>query len=360
MENTVIIRNANKLLVPTWRWLKLNDSTIACDKTGSRVNIEPQILNLPDKITIEKNVPADFPAVKTGIGTDADEFVHTHAFEHNTITIEENAVISEPVSFIYKLNDNNFCTHADYIHAKKNSCATLIFVYTSPYDAAGLHGAGLKILAEENAQINIIQLQTLGRNFTCFYDIGTTAADSAKITLRQIALGGRKNWLGIHADLKQHNTVLKLNLDYIAGQNQNIDINYVAAIHGQKNNVQITANGILIHNAQKTMRGTLDFKQGCKGSVGNESENVLLLDEDIQNKSIPLILCGEDDIEGNHSASIGEMDEAQLFYLYTRGLSDAQIRRMQIDAKIQLICNDLPQSLHEYVLNYEKNFKEAV
>ena len=89
-------------------------------------------------------------------------------------------------------------------------------------------------------------------------------------------------------------------------------------------------------------------------SIGTEAENVLLLDEDIHNKSIPLILCGEDDIEGNHSAAIGEMDKEQLFYLQTRGLNERQIRQMQIDSKLQLITTNLPEELHAYISTYQQ------
>ena len=34
----------------------------------------------------------------------------------------------------------------------------------------------------------------------------------------------------------------------------------------------------------------IDFKKGCKGSAGAEQENVLLLGEEIVNKTVPLIL----------------------------------------------------------------------
>lgn len=354
MENTVIIKNANKLPVPTWRWLKLNDSTIFSQSNGKQFNIQPQIINLSEKIVIENHILKDFPPIKTGIGDTANEFIISHALSRRTITIEEKAIINEPISFIYKVNNDNFFVNDDYIYAKKNSQATLIFVYTSPYEANGFHASGLKIFAEENAKLNIIQIQTLGEKFTNFDDVGIQCADNAQIFVKQIALGSKNNWLGINADLLNNNAQIKLNLDYITAKNQTLDINYVANIYGQKNDVQIIANGILLYNAKKIMRGTLDFKQGCKGSVGNESENVLLLDEDIQNKSIPLILCNEDDIECNHSASISEMDDAQMFYLYTRGLTRQLIRQMQLNSKIQLLCNDLPEELHPYILNYQK------
>ncbi len=174
------------------------------------------------------------------------------------------------------------------------------------------------------------------------------------VKVNQIELGAQKNWVGTNVDLTEKKAQTHLKSTYLTKENQVLDMNFVVNIWGKKTESTIVSNGILMHNAQKTLRGTLDFKRGSKGSVGNESEDVLLLDSDIQNKSIPLILCGEEDIEGNHAASIGEMDEEALYYLKTRGLNDAQIRHMQIESRIQLICNELPEELHEYVLDYKQ------
>ena len=61
--------------------------------------------------------------------------------------------------------------------------------------------------------------------------------------------------------------------------------------------------------AHKVFRGSIDFKRGASGAKGTESEQVLLLGDDVINQTIPLILCAEEDVEGNHGAAIGELDE---------------------------------------------------
>ena len=42
---------------------------------------------------------------------------------------------------------------------------------------------------------------------------------------------------------------------------------------------------------------------------------MLLLSNDVVNQTIPLILCAEEDVEGNHGATIGKLDDELLFYL---------------------------------------------
>lgn len=348
------LKNANRMPVPTWRWLKMNATTISCDNPGNYVNVKPQVSDLPAEIELTHTKNPAFPQIVTGAGKDTNDFLENHAAQVNYFTIKENAEVAKPVVLAYELADNNFAVEDNYIYAKANSKATIIIAHNSPYDASGLHGSSVKVYAEENAHVKIVQLQTLGKDFYNIDDIGTTCADNAIVEITQLELGAKRNWLGVNMALPGTKSEAHLQTKYLTTQDQNVDMNYVVDITGKKTDSTIISDGILMHNAKKLLRGTLDFKRGCKGSVGNESENVLLLDGQVENKSIPTILCGEEDIEGNHSASIGEMDEGQLFYLRTRGLSDQDIRHMQIESRTQLMCNDLPEQLHSSILTYKQ------
>ncbi len=117
-------------------------------------------------------------------------------------------------------------------------------------------------------------------------------------------------------------------------------MNYVARHHGRKTESLMESSGVLSGEAFKLFRGTIDFVKGCPGSVGNEKEDVLLLGDDVVNQTIPLILCAEEDVEGNHGASIGELDEKTLFYLMSRGLYQGSSR--ENDCKSPPGCSGRP------------------
>lgn len=73
-----------------------------------------------------------------------------------------------------------------------------------------------------------------------------------------------------------------------------IDINLVVNHIGKKTNCNIQVDGTLKDAAEKIFRGSIDFKTGSSDSKGAETENVLLLGDDVVNKTIPLILCAEE------------------------------------------------------------------
>ena len=79
----------------------------------------------------------------------------------------------------------------------------------------------------------------------------------------------------------------------------------------------------------------LILRQGASDSVGNEQETVLMLGEDVENKTVPVILCSEENVVGNHGATIGELDEDTLFYLASRGISREQAENMMARAGVE-------------------------
>ena len=85
-----------------------------------------------------------------------------------------------------------------------------------------------------------------------------------------------------------------------------------------------------------------DFKNGCAGSKGNEMEEVLLLSPKAVNKSIPVILCDEEDVEGEHGSTIGRLSKEVLFYMQSRGISEAEAEKIMSRAKIQAAAALIP------------------
>ena len=131
-------------------------------------------------------------------------------------------------------------------------------------------------------------------------------------------------------------------------------MNYNAVHLGKRTRSIMNAGGVLDDGAEKIFRGTIDFKRGSAGSKGDEKEDVLLLGDDVVNKTIPLILCAEEDVQGNHGASIGRLDEALLFYLASRGLTAEQAETLMARAKLDALCAKIgdaeaQKSVEEYL-----------
>lgn len=93
---------------------------------------------------------------------------------------------------------------------------------------------------------------------------------------------------------------------------------------------------------QKIFKGTLDFKKGASRSKGIEEEYAILLDKTVKADAIPLLLCEEDDVEGQHAASAGQIDSDKLFYLMSRGLDEKEAKKLIVEASFTPIIDKIP------------------
>ena len=77
---------------------------------------------------------------------------------------------------------------------------------------------------------------------------------------------------------------------------------------------------------------------------GGLEDTYTINDGGVVNQTIPLILCAEEDGEGNHGATIGKLDDELLFYLESRSMNREQIYEMMAMAKVDAVCRKIPDA----------------
>ena len=138
---------------------------------------------------------------------------------------------------------------------------------------------------------------------------------------------------------------------YLEKENQLFDLNYIGELRGKKSNIDIDVQGALKDNARKHFKGTIDFKRGCKKAKGNENEACMLLSDKAKSLALPMLLCSEEDVEGNHSTSAGKIEEKELFYIMSRGFELKEAMKLMVRARFNKILENIKnEELKEKIL----------
>ncbi len=211
-------------------------------------------------------------------------------------------------------------------------------------------GTLVRVFADERSEVSIKRVQVNNVAGKDIDSVGIFACDDAHVTISQTVLGSSKSYTGLVADLRGDASSINIDTYYLGKDVQEHDFNYLVRHHGESTKSFIKANGILSGKSKKTYRGTIDLIKGAKKAEGTEVEKVLLVDEGVQNKSVPVILCNEEDVAGNHGATIGHIDPEQFFYLASRGLSKAAAEEMFVKAFVE---NEINKAGN-------KEFKQAI
>ena len=177
-----------------------------------------------------------------------------------------------------------------------------------------------------------------------FLAIENIIKDNAEIKYVTAEFGGKNTIINYYTCLKETGANNEINTIYLGGQDQIIDLNYIVEAYGEKTNIDMDLKGAISGNCRKHFKGTIDFKKGCKKSKGNENEFCTILSDKAKSIALPILLCTEEDVEGNHSTAAGKIDSKKLFYLMTRGLSkddsEKLIVRAQFNSVIEKIDNE--------------------
>ena len=341
----------NRLPAKTWNWLHMNECELKDKNTeNERFTIDCKV---PSGIIVTETKERTLEQLKTGMGEDMSLFMKHSLTPIQYFQIPAKEQVVEPTILNFFHEDSVKAMNEIEIHAEEGSQATFIMNYHSEKNSEGLLAIQTRIYAKKHSKVTVFQLQTLGDQVEHLNDIGGYCEEGATIEIIQIALGGKENYLGCHIELAEKESELKSHIAYMGKGTQRFDMNYVALHKGKKTKSNFLADGILEDQAFKLLRGTIDFKNGSAGSEGEEKEEVLLLGEDIVNQTIPLILCAEEDVQGNHGATIGKLDDEVLFYLCSRGMSKEEAQKMIARAKIDAVCRRVPdEASSQYVQQY--------
>lgn len=290
-----------------------------------------------DAIEAARSLSAAFA---TGLGDDAFTWMRSVAGAPVVITSKPGGTIRE--SLFATAADGCASVAAVDIVAAPNSTVEVALTIDSPEVGNGMVGTSVRVFAGAGARVVLSRTQTLDESWIDLDDVGLFADASAHIEVHQTTLGGSQAFGGLAGDLRGQNARADVETHYLGHGRQSLDFTYVLRHRGQKTTCNINANGVLADTSKKTLRGTIDFVRGCKGSTGQETETVLLTDEDVENRTIPVILCNEEDVAGNHGATIGHVRDEQLFYLESRGLSPEACERMFASAMLEHAVIEAP------------------
>lgn len=345
----------NTLPVITWRWLKVNDTKIDKLKLTdipsynkpfiSTEGIEEVIvkrmnssINTQEKLKYFVNKD-----VKYGVN---EELVNLGEKYYNAgifVQVPKNTKLSVPIILDYNLDrENPVLIDNNIIIAEENSEISIVIDYKAEEETEGFHNGVTKVYAKDGAVVNIIKVQRLNDKSLHFDSHVACSGYGAKVNWVQVELGAEKSITNYINNLDEVESEANISSIYFGDKNHYIDLSYLMNHRGRRSLSSIETRGALKDNAKKIFRGTIDFKLGAGRSKGSEAEYALLLDKTVKADAIPLLLCSEDDVEGMHAASAGQIDGQKLFYLMSRGLSEKEAKKLVVEASYAPIIDKIP------------------
>jgi len=237
------------------------------------------------------------------------------------------------------------------IVANENTTSSILIKYQTEEDLKYYHNGVIRVHANNNAKVNVTIVNFLNGKSSNFLSIENDIQDNANVNYIIVDFGGKNSITNYYSNIKGQKADSTINTIYLGKENQMFDINYIGELWGKQSNLDIDVQGAIKDNARKHFKGTIDFKRGCKKATGNENEYCTILSDTAKSIALPMLLCEEEDVEGNHATSAGKIGEKELFYIMSRGFELKEALKLMLRAKFNKVLENIPvEELKEQII----------
>ncbi|MBI3413121.1 MAG: Fe-S cluster assembly protein SufD [Candidatus Aenigmarchaeota archaeon] len=201
-----------------------------------------------------------------------------------------------------------------------------------------------EIFLGENSQVVFGGLQNLGSNVTdvdikkCFCE------NNSQISWNLSMFGGKFTKSQVDSVLKGNGSTAIDNQIIFGDKTQKFDIMSNLIHTGESTTGRTRSKGVMKDSANAVMKGMIDINKNAKNSNAYLAEYAMLLSKDAKADTIPSLEIKNKDVKATHSASVSQVNEDQIFYLMSRGLSENDARKTLVYGFFEPLIQTIPLS----------------
>ncbi len=244
----------------------------------------------------------------------------------HVVQIPKDTVFDKPIELSFAADENTAIFPHVLVIAEAGSKAAIIETYDSP--SKSFTNAAVQIIVEDNANLTHYRVQ---KDSPDAFNVGTTEVTlgrNSRYNSTTINLGGA---------ISRHDIDLKFTAEggeawvdglYMLNGSQHHDTHSVIDHTVPNCTSPQTYKGVLNDRSRGVFNGKVFVRENAHGTDAQQSNKNLLLSNDARVDTKPQLEIYNDDVKCSHGATVGQLEEEELFYLLTRGLPEPLARNL--------------------------------
>jgi len=223
---------------------------------------------------------------------------HLALFQHNLIVVEENA------------------------------SAQFVEVFRSETDDETLNNGISEVFVNDNARLNYVSIQNYNQNTYDFSNKRAYINRDAQMTWVVSNFGGRLSKNHVDSVCAGEGANADAFGLYFLGNNQHLDTGILLKLEVPHTTGDSVFKGALKGESHSVFQGLIKIDKDAQQTDAELENKNLLLTKGARADSIPVLEIQADDVKAAHGATVGRINDDQMFYLMSRGLSRNQAERV--------------------------------
>lgn len=108
---------------------------------------------------------------------------------------------------------------------------------------------------------------------------------------------------------------------------------------------KVIVKGALNDSAFVNFDGLVKIEQSAKGTNAWLGAHILLLSKRARGRAVPSLEISENDIKAGHATTVGRVNDLELFYLMSRGLTEKDAKSLIVQGFLSSILKDFPHNM---------------
>jgi Fe-S cluster assembly protein SufB len=260
------------------------------------------------------------------------------------IWVPPGVKIDIPLQAYFRINAENMGQfERTLIIAEPGSFVHYIEGCTAPtYSSDSLHSAVVELIAKEGAHIRYTTIQNWSKNVYNLVTKRAVAHADSKVEWVDGNLGSKltMKYPAIYlVGPRAHGEVLSI---AFAGEDQHQDAG-AKMVHAAPDTSSVIVSKSISKNGGRTSyRGLVKVYPNATNSKSSVRCDALLMDEKSRSDTYPTMEIDEKQVSIEHEATVSKVGEEQLFYLMSRGLTEAEATTMIVNGFFEPFTKELP------------------
>ena len=208
--------------------------------------------------------------------------------------------------------------------------------------AQGFASGAVEILAKPGARVRYANIQEWGSNVWSFNSLGSVVDRDATVDTLVAAFGGRLSKARVQSALQGPGASAKmLGLLFGAGH-QHFDHHTLQDHIAPRTTSDLLYKSALRDSARSVFSGLIRARRAAQKTDAVQTNRSLLLSNRSRADSIPSLEIEANDLRCTHAAAIAPVDEEQVFYLQSRGLTRSEATRAIVEGFFEPLLEQIP------------------
>src|SRR5688572_10126590 len=271
------------------------------------------------------------------------------------IYVPPGVKVKHPLQAYFRINAENFGQfERTLIIADEGSEVMYMEGCTAPkFETATLHSAVVELVAMKGAKIQYITVQNWSSNVFNLVTKRAVAHEEAEVKWIDCNIGSRLTMKYPGVVLKGRKARGEVISIALAGDGQHQDTGAKMVHAADETTSNIVSKSISLGKGRSTYRGLVHIPKHLKGCKNNTECDALLINSTSRTDTYPAITVRGTGNSCQHEASVSQISEEQIFYMMSRGLTEAQAMSLSVNGFV----NDL---VRQFPMEYSVELKRLI